>query len=174
MDAQEFTDLIQRHAGLIHKVAYAYCRDPADRGDVIQEIALQLWRSRLRYDQRHAETTWLYRIAVNVAISFHRRERRHRERRQPIDERAISIATPEVEPSEDVRLLLRCVDGLGPLDKALVLLYLEGNDHASIAAVLGISVSNVGTKMMRIKNKLRVAFEERLRPSRVEEPHATR
>lgn len=167
MDARPLTDLIRRHAGLIHRIAYAYCRDATDREDVVQETLVQLWRSRERYDERFEETTWVYRIALNVAISFHRRERRHRDGRTPIEEQAVAIAEV-AEPGEDVRLLLRCIDGLGALDKALVLLHLDGNDHASIADVLGISVSNVGTKLHRIKDRLRVAFEERARANRKE------
>lgn len=175
MEAPQLTELIRRHAGLIHKIAYAYCRDATDREDVVQDVAVQLWRSRHRYDERYKETTWVYRIALNVAISFHRRERGHRERRLSIDDHAITIAAAmEVEPSEDVQLLLRCIDGLGALDKALVVLYLDGNDHASIADVLGISVSNVGTKLLRIKDRLRVAFEERAHGNRPEGQHATR
>src|SRR5262249_34241531 len=155
-------ELLRRHAQLIHKVAYAYCRDATDREDVVQEIAVQLWRARARYDERFRETTWVYRIALNVAISFHRRERRHRERSLSIEAQPIPIAAaPEVEPSEGVQALMRCVDELGALDKALVLLHLDGNDHASIADVLGISVSNVGTKLGRIKDRLRTALERR-------------
>ncbi len=159
MDATELTELIRRHARLIHKIAYAYCRNATDREDVVQEIAVQLWRARDRYDERYRQTTWIYRIALNVAISFYRRERRHVERGLPIEEGAL-VAVAPVEPGEDVRLLLRCIDSLGALEKALVLLYLDGNDHASIAEVLGISVSNVGTKLGRIKDKLRAAFED--------------
>ena len=173
MDAYEFTDLLRRHAGLIHKIAYGYCRDASDREDVIQEVALQLWRSRDRYDERYRETTWIYRIAINVAISFHRRERRHRERRQSLDDPAITIAAPSVEPSEDVQLLLRCIDDLGVLDKALAVFHLDGLDHKSISGVLGISVSNVGTKLVRIKQRLRVAFEQRA-PQPPEITHAGR
>ncbi len=173
MEARELTDLIRRHARLIYKIALAYCRDATDREEVVQEVALQLWRSRTRFDPRHEESTWVYRIALNVSISFQRRERKHREGRLSIDAPAITIATAsEVEPGEDVELLLGCVDQLAALDKALVLLYLDGNDHASIADVLGISVSNVGTKLMRIKDKLRVAFEQRARANRTERPHA--
>lgn len=175
MEAPQLTDLVRRHARLIHKIAYAYCRNATDREDVVQEVAVQLWRSRDLYDERCRETTWVYRIALNVAISFHRRERRHRERRLSIDDHAITIAAaPEAEPAEDVQLLLHCIDDLGALDKALVLLYLDGNDHASIADVLGISVSNVGTKLGRIKDKLRVALEKRTRPNRTEGSHADR
>jgi len=175
MEASPFPELIRRHAGLIHKIAGAYCREAADREDVVQEIALQLWRSRERYDERYRETTWVYRIALNVAISFQRRERRHREGRLASDEHLIALAAPAAaEPGEDVQLLTRCIHDLGALEKALVLLYLDGNDHASIAEVLGISVSNVGTKLHRIKDRLRVAFEERARSDRKERPHAAR
>ena len=172
MDAQGFADLIRRHAGLIHKIAYAYCRHATDREDVVQEIALELWRACHRYDRRFKETTWLYRIAVNVAISHYRRERRHRGPHVSID--AITIAAPSIEPSEDMQVLMRCIADLGALDKALVLLYLDGNDHRSIADVLGISVSNVGTKLSRIKTRLRVAFEERARYNETETHHAAR
>ena len=161
METQAFTNLIRRHAGLIQKIAYGYCRDATDREDVVQEVALQLWRSRHRYDDRFKETTWVYRIALNVAISFHRRDRRHREGRRSLEAHPITIAAASAEPSEEIQLLLRCIDDLGALDKALVLLYLDGNDHASIAEVLGISVSNVGTKLLRTKEKLRLALEQR-------------
>jgi RNA polymerase sigma factor (sigma-70 family) len=152
MEPAELTALIERHARLIHKVAYAYCRNASERDDVVQEIAAQLWRSRERYDPRFRETTWIYRIALNVAISYYRRERRHADK-EPLGD-------PAVEPveSEDVRTLLGFVEELGALDKALVLLYLDGNDHAEIAEVLGISVSNVGTKLGRIKDTLRASF----------------
>lgn len=174
MDATRFTELIQRHAGLIRKIAFAYCSDPVAREDVTQEIAVQLWRSGDRYDARFRETTWIYRIALNVAISFHRRERRHRVRAQPIEE-PMFVVDPrsEAEPGPDIELLLRCIEDLGDLDKALVLLYLDGNDHASIAEVLGISVSNVGTKLDRIKKRLRVAFEQRARLDDEDTDHAT-
>ena len=159
LDANQFTDLIRQHRGLIHKVAFAYCQDPADREDVVQEIAVQLWRCRERYDEQFRATTWIYRIALNVAISFYRRERRHRHGRQPLDEQTLlSTGSAELEPSDDVRRLFASIQTLGAIDKALVLLYLDGNEHALIADVLGTSVSNVGTRLHRITTKLRVAM----------------
>jgi RNA polymerase sigma factor (sigma-70 family) len=174
MEVTPFSELLRRHAGLIHKVARAYCRDTADREDVVQEIALQLWRSRERYDRSSREGTWIYRIALNVAISFQRRERRHREGRLAPEGALIALAAgADAEPGADVECLLGCIEDLAALDKALVLLYLDGNDHASIAEVLGISVSNVGTKLHRIKDRLRAAFEDRAR-TRGKETHAAR
>jgi RNA polymerase sigma factor (sigma-70 family) len=167
MEPPELIELIRRHAGLIHRIAGGYCRDAADRDDVVQEVALQLWRSRGRYDPRFRETTWVYRVAINVAISFLRRERRHRARREPLEEHGIKLAIPAgaaaaaAERGEELERLRGCIDGLGALDRALVLLWLDGNDHAVIGDVLGLSVSNVGTKLFRIKERLRAALGEK-------------
>lgn len=172
MDSLAVTELLQRHARLIHKVAYAYCRNGSDREDVVQEVAVQLWRAHDRYDGRCQETTWVYRIALNVAISFHRRQRRHRDRREAFDEQSITIA--ETPRDADVELLLQCIDELSHLDKALVLLHLDGNDHATIADVLGISVSNVGTRLHRCKAHLRTALTRRSGSPQPEDDHGTR
>ena len=174
MDTNQFTNLLQRHSGLIYKVAHAYCQNAADRDDVVQEIALQLWRCRDRYDARFKETTWIYRIAINVAISFHRRHRRHLKGRVSVEGSAITIAAPAAEPGGDVERLMQCIHELSELDKAFVLLLLDGQSHDSIAEVLGISVSNVGTKLLRIKNKLRIAFDQRAYSNQTEPPHANR
>jgi RNA polymerase sigma factor (sigma-70 family) len=154
----ETTELLRRHAGLIHKIAYAYCRDRSDREDLVQEVCVQLWRAHGDYDPRFRETTWVYRIALNVAISFYRRERRHKHT-VDIDDHAIAIE-PDL-PNAAMQELFACIDDLGPLDRALVILYLEDNDHTQIAEILGITVSNVGTKLGRIKHKLRAAHERK-------------
>lgn len=170
----QFAALLRQYGGLIHKVALAYCRNATDREDVVQEIATQLWRAWETYDPSLKATTWVYRIALNVAISFYRRERRHRDGRQPIEDHLIAVPGETTAPSEEVQRLLRCIEDLGATDKALVLLYLDGNDYASIGDVLGLTPTNVGTKLHRIKGKLRAAFDARTLPPRPETPHATR
>ncbi|MFN9713924.1 MAG: RNA polymerase sigma factor [Planctomycetota bacterium] len=175
MSQDEFNSFLKRHAGLIYKVAFTYCRNPADREDVIQEIAIQLWKSLDRYDDRFNETTWIYRIAINVAISFHRRERRHSQLRKSIDDASAGmIAAPSTEPNHGLELLMHCVEDLADMERALILLYLEGTDHATIAEILGISVSNVGTKLQRIKTKLGAALKGRLKQNTGEESNGTR
>lgn len=174
MSIDQFHRLLQQHAGLIYKVALTYCRNQTDREDVIQEIAIELWRSLDRYDARYKETTWIYRIAINVAVSFHRRERRHNQRRELFDSSVFTIAAPSTESNPDLELLMRCVDELGDLDRALVLLYLEGIDHASIGEILGISVSNVGTKLHRIKTKLAAAIQRYSQPNHQGDFNGTR
>lgn len=160
MEPAAFDALLQRHTRTIRGVAFAYCRDAAERDDVAQEIAVQLWRAADRFDGRSRESTWVYRIALNVAISIHRRQRRGQQRREPL--LAEPAAPPPAEPGEAVQQLLACVEQeLPPLDRALVLLWLEGQDHAAIGEVLGISVSNVGTRLHRLKDTLRRALARR-------------
>lgn len=168
MDEVELSALIRRHAGLLHKVAYAYCRNPADREDLLQEIALQLWRAHARFDARQRESTWIYRVALNVAISFYRRERRHRDKTSSLEDEPEGswLALAKAEPSEEVASLLRCIEELSPLERSLALLYLEGLEHAAIAGVLGISPSNVGTRLGRIKERLRASYQSLLTQER--------
>ncbi|MCU0864784.1 MAG: sigma-70 family RNA polymerase sigma factor [Planctomycetes bacterium] len=157
MPLPPFDDLLAQHAGLIHKIAWAYCRDAALRADVVQEITVQVWRACPRYDGRCQPLTWLYRIALNVAITCHRREERHRQRLQPLLADPVG-AEVTVEHDDALRQLRAAIDGLSPLDRALVLLHLEGRDHATAAEVLGLSVSNVGTRLHRIKDRLRAVI----------------
>ena len=98
----------------------------------------------------------MYRIALNVAISFFRSESRHAERLAPLDD----VATAGDATSDDPRVgtLLECIHGMGPLDKALVLMYLDGYSHADIAGVLGITPSNAATKLARVKERLRATM----------------
>lgn len=116
---------------------------------------MALWRSFARYDASRPFATWTYRIALNVAISFYRSESRLASRLTPMD--GVERAS---EDSGDPRvgILLECIDELGPLDKALVLMYLDGYPHAEIADVLGITPTNASTKLARIKERLRGAM----------------
>jgi RNA polymerase sigma-70 factor, ECF subfamily len=153
--ADPFADLLHRHAGLIQRVAFGFCRDPHTRDDLLQEIALQLWRAWPRYDRQFAESTFVQRIACNVAISAERRRQRQRVVVPPVPLAAQDVAAPAAEPAVDTAPLLACIDALPALDKALVLLQLEGLPHAEIAAITGLSTSNVGTKLHRLKHTLR-------------------
>lgn len=162
MDLTRIDLLLARHSGLIRKVAWAYCRDATDREDVVQEIVVQLWRAQARFDPSLRESTWVARIALNVAISFHRREQRHRRGRELLDEPlasdgAVDGAAAASRDEESTRLRA-AIEQLGPLDRALVLLHLEGEEHMAIAATLGISVGNVATKLWRLKERLRGAL----------------
>lgn len=162
----EFLILLDEHKRILFKVANSYCRNPADREDLVQEMVLQIWRSFDRYDDRHRFSTWMYRVALNVAISFYRSESRRSRTTVPADDSILEIAAeaPASAASEDdLRLLQRFMEQLDALDRALVILYLDGNRYDTIAEVLGISETNVGTKISRIKQKLRRDWADHLR-----------
>jgi RNA polymerase sigma factor (sigma-70 family) len=157
-DAQrDFVDRLDRHRNILYKIANAYCREAGDREDLIQEIVVQLWRSFPRFDDRAAFSTWMYRVAVNVAVSFKRTRMRASRHIAPAHESVLEAlpALEEAERDERHRLLRELIDGLEPLDRALTILYLDGYSHSEIAAIFGISQSNVGTKLGRIKARLK-------------------
>jgi len=150
-----FEALLQAHVGILRKTAATYCRNPADREDLAQEIATQWWRAYPRFDGRCAFSTWAYRIALNVAISHVRREQVRLRDTVPAEDHHFDTAADDPRPSEDLMLLQRFIDSLGNLDKALVLLYLDGHSHQEIADVLGITAAHAATKIGRIKERLR-------------------
>jgi RNA polymerase sigma factor (sigma-70 family) len=149
---ERFLRLLDEHRKILWKVASSWCRDAEERQDLEQEIVVQLWRSFGRYDSRFRFSTWMYRIAMNVAISFHRgaKQRVH----EPLVEQLVEIAAPEGD-SDEVRALRQRIDALEPLNKALILLYLDGHDHAAIGEILGITTTNVATKLARLKARLK-------------------
>lgn len=160
MQEAAFTTLIQDHLALIHKVARAYARDDEDRRDVVQEIVVGLWRSRMRFDPRFQASTWIYRVALNVAISFYRRERRHHQARDRAADVAI-IDAGALEPDADIERLHQCIAGLDELNRALVLLWLDGHEYTAIAEIVGISTTNVATRLQRARQSLRRCIETR-------------
>jgi RNA polymerase sigma-70 factor (ECF subfamily) len=157
-----FLALIDEHKKILYKVAASYCRNPADRPDLEQEIVVQLWRSFDRYDERYRFSTWMYRVALNVAISFYRGESRRSRNTVPAEGSILEIAAdePATEADESQRRLHEILARLDELDRALVLLYLDGNRYDTIAEILGISETNVGTKISRIKQRLRRDFAQ--------------
>jgi len=157
---QRFESLLHEHHGIVYKVAALYSRSVADREDLMQEISAQLWRSFAGYDEARAKfSTWMYRIALNVAISQVRRERwSEADRFEPLEMHHLeTVGGGEPIPEQDERLqaLYAFIGQLDPLNRALILLYLEDRGYAEIADVLGISETNVATKINRIKQKLR-------------------
>ena len=153
-----FVSLLDEHRKILFKVAGSYARTAFDRQDLVQEMVVQLWRSFDRYDPAFRFSTWMYRIALNVAISFFRAESRKARTFVPVEDQVLELAAAPVESAtieDDLRMLWQAIDGLDALDRALVVLYLDGQSHETIAEVLGISPTNVGTKISRIKKRLR-------------------
>lgn len=154
---QSFLALLDEHKAILFKIASSYCPSAAEREDLVQEMILQLWRSYSRFDPLQRFSTWMYRVALNVAISFYRNQRR-RPRTRPLDEGAVlelSVSSTTESPTDELRLLDEFMQRLSELDRALLLLYLDDNSYEMIGDILGISASNVGTKLGRIKLRLR-------------------
>jgi RNA polymerase sigma-70 factor (ECF subfamily) len=160
--SRQFAALLDRHRGIVLKVAASYCRDPHDRADLAQEIAAQLWRAYPNYDERRSFSTWMYRIALNVAISFRRsgtlRDRHAVALDEALHDRADDTQAPDADAR--VRELYRCIDRLDPLNRALLILYLDERSQREIAEILGISETNVATKIGRLKERLRNDMSE--------------
>ena len=155
-----FESLLQEHRRIVFKVAGLYSRTAADREDLVQEISAQLWRSFGSYDAARAKfSTWMYRIALNVAISQVRRERwSEADRFEPLEAHhleTIGGGEPIAEQDERLTALYAFIGQLDPLNRALILLYLEDRSYGEMAEILGISETNVATKISRIKQKLR-------------------
>jgi RNA polymerase sigma-70 factor (ECF subfamily) len=155
---QHFGELLEQHRGIVFKVAHSYCRHPDDRADLVQDIATQLWRAFPAFDAARASfSTWMYRIALNVAIS-HLRSISHRQQHSvPLDESLHDVLGEDGdhESQEQLRLLHRFIEKQDPLNRALLLLYLEDRSHREIADILGISEGNVATKISRLKQRIR-------------------
>lgn len=161
---RRFEALLRDHQRIVFKVAGVYAHDVHAREDLAQEIAVQLWRSFKSFDATRAKfSTWMYRVALNVAISHARSVKRTGAGRlESLDgEHVAALAAGNeshvdaLQRGERIAALHAFIAGLDPLDRALVLLYLEDRDYAGIAEVLGISATNVATKLNRIKQKLR-------------------
>ena len=153
----EFSALLQRHRGIVFKIAGAYARHAEDRADLAQEIAAQLWHAYPRYDPARSFGTWMYRVALNVAIS-HLRGLRLRHQLVSLDDAAHDLAdgnAADPERAQQLRLLQDFIRRQPPLDRALLLLYLEDRPQREIADILGIGESNVSTKIGRLKQRIR-------------------
>lgn len=157
LDQDQFAALVAGHAGIVRKVATTYCRDADDRADLAQEILAQLWAAWPRYDRERPFATWMYRVALNVAISHVRGVYRTARHFEPLtdDHHAVAAAAVDHEGNEALAMLRDVIAELDPLSRALLLLYLDERSHREIAEILGIGESNVGTKLNRLKQRIR-------------------
>ena len=159
--AAEFVTLLQEHQRLIYRVAGSYARARADVEDLAQEIAAQAWRAFPSYDTQRRFSTWLYRIALNVAISWLRVEAPRRQRSVSYDAQLHEPAvSDEVGADDGSRILRGFIDSQGPLDRAVLLLYLEERPLAEISEILGITTTNLTTKINRLKQRLTLYAEK--------------
>lgn len=151
-----YLEIIEKHKGIIFKITRSYCKNEFDREDLTQEILAQIWRSLDTYDSTFKITTWMYRVALNVAISFYRKDKSAVYKHMEIEDKLLSYDMErENENEQSLIELYEFINELNDIDKAVLLMYLEGENQSEIAANLNITVSNVSTKINRIKQKLK-------------------
>ncbi len=159
LSEEKFLEILKANQGIVLKIVNSYCKNVEDRSDLIQEITIQLWKSWKNYNNDYKISTWMYRIALNVAISFYRKTSRKKTLFQPIKETPILVSNDEdIDVSEKIKQLYHFISKFNALNKALILLYLDQYSYEEIASVLGISKTNVATKISRIKKRLKKEF----------------
>ena len=153
---KEFIQLIQKNQGIVHKVCNIYCDEREDRNDLFQEIVAQLWKSFPSFRKESKFSTWMYRVALNTAItSFKKTKRRPDQNRLTYDNFQIEDNSYDTETEENIKQLHRAVAQLTGVEKSIVLLYFEEKKYEEIAEITGITQNYVRVKMNRIKKKLK-------------------
>lgn len=150
-----FEKLIVEHQLLIHKICNIYAKSEADKEDLFQEITIQLWRSFPSFEYKSKFSTWLYRVALNTAITQKRKEKR-RPVLSSLSGEEMRIPNPKSSETDedDLVALHLAIHQLKKIDRAIIFLYLEENSYQEIAGIIGITPKNVGVKIVRIKAKL--------------------
>ncbi|WP_321371178.1 sigma-70 family RNA polymerase sigma factor [uncultured Draconibacterium sp.] len=153
---KEFLHIIQKNQGIIHKVCNIYCDTEDDRSDLFQEIVVQLWKSYPNFRRESKVSTWMYRVALNTAItSFKKSKRRPDQSSLTYDNFQIEDEKYDSETEENIKVLHQAIQQLTGIEKSIVLLYLENKKYEEIAEITGITQNYVRVKMNRIKKKLK-------------------
>lgn len=154
---QKFVQIINQNQGILHKVCRIYCTNTTEREDLFQEIILQLWKSFPSFRGESKVTTWMYRIALNTAISGIRKKK--------ITTTGLELFTyqiadhPQQDNEEELARLYKSIEQLSDVEKSILLLYLEDKPYDEIAEIIGITANHVAVKMSRIKDKLRTLLQ---------------
>lgn len=151
---QIFDSWLDQRRALLFKVVRAYAFTAADQDDLFQEIVIQVWRSIPNFKQQSTLNTWLYRIALNTALVWTRRERKHQDGRQILDHSAAILQERSGPADPRLDWLYEQIARLNEIDRSLMLLMLDGFSYREMSNILGISESNVGVKINRIKKHL--------------------
>ena len=151
---KEFLEQVAKHQNIIHKVCNMFCRDEDEKHDLFQEITIKLWMGHKTFAGQAALTTWMYRVALNTAITIKRKKKKSQETQslhpniQAFEEEDGGVTQYEIDA------LYSAINQLGSVDRAIILLYLEEKSYEEIAEIMGITRTHVGVKITRIKKKL--------------------
>ena len=150
-----FSGWLAEHKGILFKVVHAYAFEHADRQDLFQEIVIQVWRSVDACRGDSSAPTWLYRVALNTAIAWTRKEGRHQRGKEPFEAFEGLLTTASSEKRDPrVEWLYHQIAQLKDVDRSVALLLLDGFSYKEISSIVGLTESNVGVKINRIKSAL--------------------
>lgn len=152
---EAFVNMIRANEGIIFKITTVYTNNHQDQQDLYQEIVFQLWKGFGSFRKEAKPSTWMYRVALNTAITQLKKHKRKPDT-APVDQLVFKLSE-QYDPGfeEKLKLLYASIRELNDLEKGLILLLLEGRKYEEIAAITGLSNSNVGTRLSRIKLKLK-------------------
>jgi len=161
MDKDRFIQILKENKWVLYKVISLYCKDLEDRKDLEQEILIQLWKSIESYNGQYKISTWIYKVAMNVAISFYRSNKTRKLKTDSITESIFQVQTEISEPLDEERKFLNdFINQLDEFNREILILYMDDHSYKEIADIVGITESNVGTKINRIKKKLQENYEK--------------
>lgn len=156
---QTFLKQINGHLGIAHKVCRLYCQNSEDQPDLLQEMLYQLWKSYPGFGERSSFTTWMYRVCLNTALTWHKKSTRTNWESLSLDHQQIPEQTAGFE-EEQRRALFQAIATLSPLNKAIVFLYLDEVNYEEIATITGLTKSNVSVRLVRIKKELETQLKK--------------
>ena len=159
---EKFLDLIEMHQGIIHKILSIYTYNEEEKKDLLQEIMLQLWKSYQSFSERSSFSTWMYKVALNTALLHKRNLHAEKKAKETlVDNLSHQFG---IDKNDKIISLYMAIDQLGPIDKAITLLYLEQKKYQEIEDIIGIKKNNVGVRINRIKEKLKKILEYEQQP----------
>ncbi|MBI9055090.1 MAG: sigma-70 family RNA polymerase sigma factor [Bacteroidales bacterium] len=160
MNKEDFISLIEKHQGIIYKVSRMYCSKEECREDLFQDILVQLWQSFSSFNNNAKFSTWMYRVALNTAIAQFKKDKKNSE--DPVPDIPVHIIDDDSyqEKERQKETLHKAINKLNKIEKAIIILYMDEYSYDEIAEISGISISNVGVKINRIKTKLQKILKE--------------
>ena len=154
---EQFLDILEKNIGIIIKISRVYTKVNQDREDLINDITLELWKSFKNFNGDSKISTWIYRVALNISMNYKRKKKNDSLFHSINDFKKEDTHNWLVEQdnSSNLEALYDCIDELNEINKAIILLYLDGNSHDEISEIIGISKTNVSTRISRIKEQIR-------------------
>ena len=151
----QFLALLQKHTGILYKICRIYLDDQQDQQDLFQEIILQLWSAYHSFRGDSQFSSWMYRVALNTAIAFYKKEKQRNRWLTSLSNKELSISASENEDQKErLMILYKAIQELNKVEKALIFLYMEGLPGNEIAECFGISPQNARVRVNRVKQKL--------------------